>query len=248
MSLTALLAATTTGGCAGPWLRGLVFAHTVAYRQPPRSRCPTCATLVVPVALRGVVALAPLDGRCPSCATGIGPPPGTVELIAAAVLFLIALHAPSDWVLAAWCWAALFAVALALIDTAVLRLPDILTATAGLGALILLGLAAAATDQPNDYTRSALGGASLGLLYLAPILSTRMSMGRGDGHLAVVIGVCLGWISFQAIMTATTTAALIALLYSGTMLATRRLHRADPVPVGPIMLLGALAALTFTPL
>jgi leader peptidase (prepilin peptidase) / N-methyltransferase len=216
MSLTTILVAVGVGVAAGPWLRGLVFAHTVPYGQPPRSRCPICGHHVVPVAWRGLAA-ALVTGRCPHCTTAIGPPTGAVELLAAAVVVPLAVHAPSGWVFAAWCWAGLLGVALALIDTAVHRLPDPLTLTAAGGALLLLAVAAIATDNPHALLRAVLAALGLGLVYLIPILAGT-GMGRGDGQLALVIGACLGWISISTVITATIGAVLLAAGYVAVML------------------------------
>ncbi len=243
MSLTPILAAASAGVLAGPWLRGLVFAHSVAYGQPPRSTCPTCATDVVPVAGRGLAAVAPIRGRCPTCAARIGPPAGSVEVLAAIVLAILAWHAPSVWVLAAWSWAGLLGVALALIDAAVLRLPDTLTVAAGVGVLVLLGAAAVATGQPHALVRALLAALGLGLLYLIAVLA---GMGRGDGQLAPIVGACLGWISIAAVLAATIAAVMIGCVYVLVMLAAKRLRPSDAVPYGPFILLGALAAVAFS--
>jgi leader peptidase (prepilin peptidase)/N-methyltransferase len=246
MLLTTVVAAVGAGVIPGPWLRGLVFAHTVEYRQPARSRCPSCGHVAVPVALRGLVAVAPVDGRCPTCRTVLGPPAGSVEVFAAIVIAVLALQAPSGWVLAAWCWAGLLGVALALIDAAVHRLPDLLTVAATAGALLLLCMAAIASGDYHALIRAVLCGLGLGVVYLVPILATSTGMGRGDGQLALTIGVCLGWVSITAVLTATIAAVLLAAAYVAAMLLTGRLGRRDPVAYGPFMLLGALISVVVT--
>lgn len=246
MVLAAVVVSFAAGVVAGPWLRGLVFAHTVEYRQPLRCRCPFCGRLVVPVALHGLVAVAPVDGRCPICRTVIGPPTGHIEFIAAAVITLLALHAPSAWVLAAWCWTGLLGIALAAIDTTVHRLPDPLTVAAALGTLLLLAVAAVATGDYPALLRAVLGGLGLGLTYLILILATSTGMGRGDGQLALAIGTCLGWINIPTILTATAAAFLLASAYVTTLLVTSRLSRRDPIAFGPFMLLGALTTILLT--
>ncbi|GAA1026330.1 hypothetical protein GCM10009557_03650 [Virgisporangium ochraceum] len=137
------------GLLSGPWLGGLVVAHSVAYRQPLRQHCPVCGVVTVDVTRGGVLAAAPPDARCRQCRSPTGPAPGLLEVVAAAVLCLLAVATPSVWVLAAWSWTALLGIALAFIDVAVLRLPDVLTIAAGLGSLGLPGVAAVATDSPR---------------------------------------------------------------------------------------------------
>lgn len=243
MSLTTTIVAAGTGLAAGPWLRGVVFAHSVKHGQPPRGSCPQCDAPVVSVRWRGLLAVAPLRGRCPNCATRIGPPAGVVEALAAAALAVLAVRAPSAWLLPAWSWAALFGVALALIDVAVLRLPNTLTATAFSGVIVLLAVAAAATNQPRALVRAVLAAVGLGLLYLIAVLAPGSGMGTGDARLAPVIGACLGWLSITAVLQATVAAILVSALYVLVMLAIRRLHRHDPVPAGAFMLIGAFLLL-----
>ncbi|GAA1025664.1 hypothetical protein GCM10009557_00460 [Virgisporangium ochraceum] len=226
----------------GPWLRGLIFAHSVAYRQPLRRRCPACGAIAVG-ARAGLLIAAPLDGRCPLCRSPLGPTPGVVELTCAAVLVGIAVAAPSGWVLAAWTWTALLAVALAFVDVAVMRLPDTLTVTACVGSLGLLGIAAIATGSAFHLGRAIVGGVGLGALYLVPILWSAMGMGRGDGMLAVVVGMNVGWLGLDALVTSTLATAAIAAACTLTMLASGRVRRGDHVAVGPFILLGALAAI-----
>ncbi|GIJ62184.1 type 4 prepilin-like proteins leader peptide-processing enzyme [Virgisporangium aurantiacum] len=228
---------------SGPWLRGLVFAHSVAYRHPLRRRCPTCGVVAVRVAGRGVLAAAPVDGRCHLCGVPLGRPVGTVEGTAAAVLVVLALVAPSGWVLAAWSWTALLGIALAYVDLAVLRLPDALTVAAGLGSLALLGVAAVATDSPGRWWQALAGGLGLGVLYSIPILSRAMGMGRGDRMLAVVVGINVGWLGLAALVTATVATAAIAAVYTVAKLVGRQLRLTDHVPVGPFILIGGLVAI-----
>jgi leader peptidase (prepilin peptidase)/N-methyltransferase len=84
-------------------------------------------------------------------------------------------------VLAAWCWAGLLGIALALIDAAVHRLPDPLTVAALSGAVLLLAAAAVAAGDYHALVRAALCGLGLGGAYLIPILAPGIGMGRGDG-------------------------------------------------------------------
>jgi leader peptidase (prepilin peptidase)/N-methyltransferase len=241
----ALLAA--TAAACGPWLRARIFTHTVAYRQPRRRHCPPCGRILLPVGWRGLTAALPAGGGCPHCATPIGPAAGSVEVIAAAVTVVLALRAPSAWILAAWCWVGLLGVALAFIDGAVHRLPDPLTAAATAGALAALTAATTVGGgHPAALLRAILAAAALAAFYLILILLPATGMGPGDGKLAVPIGLCLGYLPTTAVITATLAANLFAAGYVLAKLATSRLGRRDAVAFGPFMLLGALAALLIT--
>ena len=240
---TSTIASAATGLVAGPWLRGVVYAHSVEYGQPLRSQCTRCGRHIANTRWHALTAVAPLRGRCPACAARLGPPTGAVELLAATVLAILALRAPSAWVLAAWSWAALFGVALALIDAAVLRLPTTLTTVAFTGVIVLLAIAAVATRQPHPAIRAIAAAAGLGLLYLLAVLAPAGGMGPGDAKLATLIGACLGWLSIAAVVAATFGAVLLAAGYVIVMLAARRLHSRSEVPFGVFMLLGAFALL-----
>jgi leader peptidase (prepilin peptidase)/N-methyltransferase len=145
-------------------------------------------------------------------------------------------------VLAAWCWAGLLGVALALVDVAVYRLPDILTTSAALGVAILLTAAAVTTGDWSALASAGLSAAGLGAFYLVLVLLPGAGMGRGDAQLAVVIGGCLGWLGPAVVVTATIAAVLLAAGHVLAGLAAGRLARRDPVAFGPFMLLGALVA------
>lgn len=192
MALDIVAAAAGLGIAAGPWLRGLVFAHSVAFHAPLRSRCPQCGYLVVPIAVRGLATVAPPDGRCPACTRLLGLPAGVVELLTAVCLAVLALSAPSAWVLAAWSWVGLFGVALALVDAAVHRLPTVLTAAATGGALVLLTATAVVTGDYPALLRAAGCAVVLSVIYLALVLNDRTALNRGDAQLAPLIGACLG--------------------------------------------------------
>jgi leader peptidase (prepilin peptidase)/N-methyltransferase len=238
-----LLAAVTLGVLAGPWLRGLIAAHSVAFRQPLRTDCVLCGTPVVAVAAAGIVAVAPLNGRCPRCRHPVGPVPGSTETVAAAVLAAIAWDAPSPWLLTTWALFAPLGIALAGINIAVLRLPDPLTIAATVLATSLAAATAIATGQPSGLLGALLGAAALGALYAVAV---RHGMGRGDAYLAVAIGANLGAYRFSTVVTATVLAILLAGATSAVLLAAGRLRRGQPIPYGVFLLTGALAAVLLT--
>ncbi|HEY2693508.1 MAG TPA: hypothetical protein VGJ50_34090, partial [Streptosporangiaceae bacterium] len=143
-----LIAALAAAGLAVGWgLRTVVFRLAVPVAEPPARACPACGHDVPgggrrpgpagspaaqsslpppPVALFPAV-LSPA-GRCPACRARVGPPPLAIELVTAVLFALLAAWVRPGLVLAAACWLAACAVALAWIDVAVQRLPDVLTA------------------------------------------------------------------------------------------------------------------------
>jgi leader peptidase (prepilin peptidase)/N-methyltransferase len=243
MELTTAALAGGLGVLAGPWLRGLIFAHSVAWQQPLRARCPGCGTDIVAPGRWGLAVAAPIDGKCPCCRTTIGPPTATVEIVAAAVLVALSLRAPADrpWVVAAWVWLALLGIPLAGIDIGVHRLPDPLTTAATSGVLVLLVVDAIETGDVGGLLRGVACSAGLGAGYLIAVL-TPAGMGRGDAHLAISLGLVCGQISVPTVWVATLATIALAGGYVALGRLTRTLRPHDQVALGPFMLAGTLAA------
>jgi leader peptidase (prepilin peptidase)/N-methyltransferase len=161
MALQTALLATGVGVAAGLWLRGLIFAHSVPWGSLPRSRCPGCGHPAVSATLGGLAAVAPVGGRCKRCFLRIGPRLGGVDVVAGALVAGLAWRAPSWLVLAAWGWSALLGIVLAVVDVAVMRLPDALTMAAFIGALVLLSAAAVSSGEYLPLVRAV--GCAFGL-------------------------------------------------------------------------------------
>ena len=96
----------------------------------------------------------------------IGPSLLAAELAACGALAIVAARAAPGWELAALAWLAMTAVPLALIDLAVHRLRDKLTAAACAGTLALLTVAALTAHQPHRLARAAIRAAALACFYL----------------------------------------------------------------------------------
>lgn len=244
MTLPWVLAGTAAGLLAGPPIRAVVFAGSTSAGQPPRHECPGCSTPILPDRWRWRSVL-PATGRCPACRARVGPYPLAAELAAAVALALVAARASFGWELAALAWLTLIAVPLALTDIAVHRLPDRLTAAAFTGTLVLLTVAALTGHQPGRLARAAVGAVALACFYLALRLIRPREMGLGDAKLAASIGLVLGWTSWQALLTGTFTGFALAAVYGGVLLAAHRATRMSHLPLGPFLLLGALAVIAF---
>jgi leader peptidase (prepilin peptidase)/N-methyltransferase len=65
----------------------------------------------------------------------------------------------------------------------------------------------------------------------------------GDAKLAASTGLVLGWTSWQALLTGTFTGLALAAVYGGVLIAAHRANRTSQLPLGPFILLGALAAI-----
>jgi leader peptidase (prepilin peptidase) / N-methyltransferase len=242
VTLPWIIAGAAAGLLAGPPIRAVVFACSTEAGQPPRSTCPACPAKVLHGRWRRLAVL-PVTGRCPACRTRIGPYPLAAEAAAGLALAVVAARATSVWELAALAWLALIAVPLAFIDLAVHRLPDPLTATAFTGTLALLTTAALTAHQPGHLARAVIGAAALACFYLILCLIRPGEMGLGDAKLAASIGLALGWTSWQALIVGTFAGFALAAVYGGVLLFVHRATRTSQLPLGPFILLGALAAI-----
>jgi leader peptidase (prepilin peptidase) / N-methyltransferase len=242
VTLPWIVAGAVAGLLAGPRIRASVLARSSGAEEPLRRGCPVCSTQVLPDRWRWRSVL-PVTGRCPACRARIGPYPLMAEVAAGFALAVVVARATSGWELAALSWLALIAVPLALIDAAVHRLPDPLTAAAFTGTLALLTVATLAGHQPGRLARGAIGATALACFYLALCLIRPGDMGLGDAKLAASIGLTLGWISWSALFTGTFMGFALAAIYGGVLIAARQADRTSHLPLGPFILLGALAAI-----
>jgi leader peptidase (prepilin peptidase) / N-methyltransferase len=242
VNLPWIIAGAAVGVTAGPRIRATAFARSTGPGKPPRCTCPACSAQILPNRWR-VLSMLPVAGRCPACRTRIGPYPLAAEAVAGLALAVAAARATSPWELAALAWLTLISVPLAFTDLAVHRLPDPLTAAAFTGTLALLAAAALAMHQPGYLARAVIGAAALTCFYLVLCLIRPGEMGLGDVKLAASIGLVLGWTSWQALLVGTFAGFALAAVYGGVLVAMHRASRTSQQPLGPFILLGALAAI-----
>ncbi|RLU81974.1 prepilin peptidase [Streptomyces griseocarneus] len=233
MSVLSVAASAAAGALAGTAARPAVFARSVPTPAASRSTCPHCDNELLGRRLRPL----PPSGRCPSCAQHIGPPALSAELSAAAVFAALAASGATGWFAAAQYWLAACGIALALTDLAVQRLPNVLTAPACAGTILLLAGAALA-GEPGSLARALAGAGAVTAAFL--LLALIAGMGLGDVKLAPAIGALLGWNSWTTLLQGTLAGFLVGAV-CGVALLTTGHHRRMQVAYGPFMLIGALA-------
>jgi len=187
-------------------------------------------------------ALSP-SGRCRACRARVGPAPLAVELVTAVLFGGLAARVHPPAVLAAACWLAGCAVALAWIDAAVQRLPDALTAAAYAGTVGFLLLAAASSGHWRDLLRAVLGGLALAAAYLALAVISRSALGLGDVKLAASLGTLTAWPGWRTLIAGAFAGFLLGAVYGAGLLVFRRAHRGQRIPFGPFLVAGAFLAL-----
>ncbi|MEU1151493.1 A24 family peptidase, partial [Streptomyces sp. NPDC005918] len=198
-----------------------------------RSACPHCGNAV----LGRRLPVLPVSGRCPACAQAIGPRALVPEAVAAAAFAVVAAGGASGWFAAAQYWVAACGVALALIDLAVQRLPDVLTLPACGGTLVLL-TAAALAGETGSLGRAAAAAGVLTAVFL--LMAFSGAMGLGDVKLAPAIGALLGWSSWTALFWGAAAGFVVGAVLEVARMTARRARRTH-VSFGPYMLIGALA-------
>jgi leader peptidase (prepilin peptidase) / N-methyltransferase len=229
MSLAATMTGLLTGVLLSPVLRWQIVIHSVAPGEQWRTHCPSCGRSIL---------LIGWSSRCRTCHTRLGPFPGSVEIVAALVLGLLATLVREPLPLFAFGWIAAIGVVLAFVDVKVHRLPDRLTFAAFGGAVILLALA-----DLHRVGIALLGSLALAAVYLLLVVANPGGMGLGDAKLALCLGLALGWYGWVAVVYGAAAGFLLSGLFAVVMLALRRMSRKDSLAHGPFMLLGALAAL-----
>jgi len=240
MRLDMVLTGVGFGVFVSTWLRAVVVRLSVRAGEPDHTDCSGCGRMLLPHGQwwRSVL---PPTGRCPGCRHRVGPPAGTIELAAGALAGAIAGTLGPEPELLAFGFLALLGVTLGAIDLAVHRLPDRLTLPAYPVLAALLTVAAVASGQPARLAGALAGGATAGLAYLALVLLRPSQLGLGDAKLAGLLGMALGWLSWDAVVLGNALAFVLSGLAGLALLIARRASLATAIPLGPFMLAGAAA-------
>ena len=144
--------------------------------------------------------------------------------------------------LIAYSWLAATAVPLAKLDWSTQRLPTKLLWPTGLILAVLLTLAAVINGNVYPLVRAVTGMIILLAFYGCIYFVCPGHLGGGDVRLGGVLGLALGWTGWTTIVTGTlltwtvAAAAILALHAFGRLPADRR------IPLGPFLIIGALAA------
>ncbi|MEV7471471.1 prepilin peptidase [Streptomyces kronopolitis] len=232
-----VLLAVVVGAAAGAALRPVVVALAV----PPggQAGCPACPPR--PAAGPTVLQLPP--SGCENCPDRLLDAPWWLPpAVTAAAFAAVAAGGATGWYAAAQYWIAFLGAALMMVDSAVQRLPDVLTFPATVGTLALLA-GAAAEGEPGSLPRAVAVAVTAGVLFTAFALG---GMGLGDAKLAVSLGALLGWHSWQTAVLALVLAYLLGATVAVLLLLTRHGHRKSTLSFGPFLIIGSLGATVIT--
>ncbi|OIJ25910.1 prepilin peptidase [Nocardioides luteus] len=233
--------------CAAYGLAVGSFLNVVAHRVPrgvsvvrPRSACPRCGT---PIRARHnvpVLGWLLLRGRCYDCGEPISVRYPLVEAGTGALFAVAGLRfADRPSLLAAYLVFAAVAMALALIDLDVRRLPNaiVLPAYPLLAALLVLGA------DDDALSRAGIGALVLFGFFLTIALIAPRGIGFGDVKLAGVIGGMTAYLSWGAFLTAAFGAFLLGAVAGIALILGRGARGKTAMPFGPFMLVAAWASI-----
>ncbi len=203
---------------------------------------PECGHRVRAVDAVPVVSWLALRGRCRDCGARIPGRQPAVEVGTAVLFGLVVSRVGLSWSLPALLYLAAVAVALALIDLAVRRLPDAIVLPSYVVGFVLLALASWNPGGTSDWpalVRAAVGGAVMYVVYFVLVLIYPKGMGFGDVKLAGVLGMYLGWAGWGALVVGWFSGFVLGGVFSLVLVVARRAGRGSAIPFGPWMLLGA---------
>ncbi|WP_372595325.1 A24 family peptidase [Actinotalea sp.] len=225
------------------------FLNVVVWRVPrgesivsPPSACPSCGHEIRPRDNVPVLGWLLLRGRCRDCGNPISVRYPLVEAATGLLFVAVALRFGLSWELPVYLYLAAIAVALALIDLDVHRLPDPIVLPSYPVVLVLLGVAAldpGGTSQWGALGRAVAAGAILFVFYLLLAVLRPGGMGMGDVKLAGVLGLALGWLGWGSLVVGAFGAFLLGGLFGIGLLLAGRAGRRSGIPFGPWMLAGA---------
>ena len=209
----------------------------------PRSRCPQCGHVLAWHENIPLLGWLRLGGKCSACGSRISLRYPLVEALTGALFAAAALQAGPSAATAVYCAALALLVAAAFIDLDTTLLPDDLTLP-----LIALGLVAAW----QQWIAVSLVDASLGALFgygtlwavafAYKLVRGVQGMAEGDFKLLAGLGALLGW---QALPSIILLASAVGAVVGIFLIVARGHGRNVPIPFGPYLAGGGVAALFF---
>jgi leader peptidase (prepilin peptidase) / N-methyltransferase len=209
----------------------------------PRSRCPACGHAIRWYENIPLVSYALLRGKCSACKTSISLRYPAIELLTALLFAACGLHFGAQPTVLLWCGLVATLVALAFIDLDTSFLPDDLTLP-----LMWAGIVSAALGWIPVPLAASVGGAVAGYLSLwfvfhaYRLIRGKEGMGAGDFKLLAALGAWMGW---QAIPSIILLSSAVGALVGIALIVFRRHDREVPIPFGPYLAGGGVAALFF---
>jgi len=208
----------------------------------PRSACPACGHQISAVENIPIFSYLFLRGKCKGCQTKISPRYPLIEALTGVLLGLVTWKfGYSSMTVAAWAFT-IALIALTFIDFDTQLLPDDITLPL-LWLGLLYNLDTGFTDI-HSATVGAVGGYLIlwSVYWLFKLVTGKEGMGYGDFKLLAAIGAWFGWQILPAVILLSSLAGSI--IGIGLIILAKR-GRNVPMPFGPYLALGGIAALFF---
>lgn len=205
----------------------------------PASHCPACGVKLSVPDLIPIVSYLALKGRCRYCHTAIPRRMLMVELATGAMfLFLLLYYGLSPELAVALFYFSLLLL-IFIIDLEHQLILNVIVYPSA-AAVLVINLCWPGLGITQGFFNG-LAGAGTGLvLFLLIVIASRGGMGLGDVKMAGLMGLMLGFPGiFAGIFLAVVSGGLVA----GTILLLKRKNRREPIPFGPFLSLGTMAAI-----
>ena len=209
----------------------------------PRSRCPSCGHAIAWYENVPLLAYLCLGGKCAACKTPISARYPAVEVLTALLFAACGWRFGAQASVLLWCGFSATLVALAFIDLDTMILPDDLTLP-----LMWAGIVSSALGLIPVTLAASVGGAVAGYLALwfvfhaYRLIRGKEGMGAGDFKLLAALGAWLGW---QLIPSIILLSSAVGAAIGLSLIVLRRHGRDVPIPFGPYLAGGGIAALFF---
>jgi leader peptidase (prepilin peptidase)/N-methyltransferase len=210
----------------------------------PAGECPRCAARLPASDLIPLASWARRSGTCRYCGDPFGAWHPAAEILTAVAFALIGLRFGPSPVLPAYCFLAAVCVALAFIDVARKRLPDLLTLPSYPVAIAALGAATPFVRHGAGHLiHAAIGLAGALAFYLILAFVYPAGIGWGDVKLSGLLGLYLGWIGPAALVTGLAAGFVLAAVAGLVLIAAGKATRRSQIPFGPFMVAGSLVVI-----
>ena len=209
----------------------------------PRSRCPACGHAIGWRENIPLLSYLLLRGRCSACRAPISLRYPAVELLTGLLFAACGWRFGAQPSVLLWCGLVATLVALAFIDLDTQYLPDDLTLP-----LMWAGIVASALGWTAVPLTASIAGAVAGYLSLwfvfhaYRLIRGKEGMGAGDFKLLAALGAWMGW---QAIPSIVLLSSAVGALVGIGLIALRQHDKDVPIPFGPYLAGGGVAALFF---
>jgi leader peptidase (prepilin peptidase)/N-methyltransferase len=163
-------------------------------------------------------------------------------VIVAAVAAVLAGSAAGGTPLAAWWLFATGGAVLCIVDAEHHLLPARMVYPFAAVILTALALAEVLAGEPDRLLRAFLAAAVVGGMWFTVAFLAPPAVGLGDVRVAALAAGLLGWTGWSSVLAGQLAAFGLAAVTAGIIAATAKSGRATQVPMGPALIVGALAA------